>query len=512
MTSARARLARCVAVAATILLLALLPAPHASAATTWYFAEGTVRSGWVEYLTIMSLSGPQTITISFQASTDAGVGIAVPSKVYAGVAANTRVTFNVNDWLAANSVPLPINISALVTATGDTRIERPMYFNSNPNLGVVVNGGTDVVGQPFPDNDFYFAEGTVRPGFVEYLSIQNPNPSDSFTTITFQAAKDDGSIVPITPFNVTVLANSRYTFNVSQYVASRGINYPVNVSTKVSSVHPIVAERPMYFQFDPGIGTLVNGGTTVVGPTTPITDLYFAEGTVRPGYMEYLTIQNPGSLSANDVTISFQAADDFGVGVDIPPKHFGGADPPILANSRITFNVNDYLRSKSVPTPVNLAVRIQSDQPLVAERPMYFSANPNLGALVNDGTTVAGAPAPLTTQYFAEGAVRPGFVEYLTMSNPGGTNANVTIELTVQDDAGAPVVVPNPPVQVVQAGRRFTFNVSEYFASQSVAIPTNVSVKLTSTQPIVAERPMYFQFDPGIGTLVNGGTTVLGIA
>lgn len=514
MVSALARFARCVILTVSVTLVSLFPVSNASAASQWFFAEGTVRQGWMVYLTILSLTGPQDVTINFQASTDAGVGIAVPPKHFTAVPANSRITFNLTDWLVTNSVQLPVNISAHLTSTGEARAERPMYFNANPNLGTTINGGTTVVGLPAPSNELYFAEGTVRDGFVQYLCIQNPNPVPSYTTITFQAAKDDGSIVPITPFNVEVPENSRYTFNVSQYVASRGINYPINVSTKISSVHPIVAERPMYFQFNPGpeVGALINGGTSAPGAVAPLTDFYFAEGTVRPGFMEYLTIQNPGSLSANDVTIFFQAADDAGVGVNIPPKHFGGADPAILANSRVTFNVNHYLREKNVPTPVNVAVWVKSDQPLVVERPMYFNANPNLGAVANGGSTVVGASVPLGTQYFAEGTVRPGFVEYLTIANPGGVDSNVTIEFTVQDDAGTAVVVPDPPPQLVQAGRRNTFNVSAYLASQGVNLPVNVAVKMTGTNPVVAERPIYFRFDPGIGSFVNGGTTAPGTA
>lgn len=511
----RALVGLCSAAMAVVLALALTPGTAHATGTTWYLAEGTVRPGYLEYITIQTLTGPQGITISFQATTDGGLGVLVPDKSLLGVPANTRVTINVNDWLTSNSIFQPVSVSAKVVTTGDARVERPIYFNANPGFGVIVNGGTDAMAIGSPALEFYFAEGTVRNGFIEYITIQNPpGGSAANVTLTFQASKDDGSVVPITPKNIFgIPAGTRQTFNLNAYLAQLGINYGVNISTKVASDAPVVAERPMYFQFDPGngVGALINGGTTVVGATAPTSPIFFAEGTVRPGFVEYLTIQNPGSLSANDVTISFQATDDSGGGLVIPSKHFGGADPPILAGSRVTFNVNQYLKDKNVPVPVNLSVRIDSDQPLVAERPMYFNADPALGAVANDGTTVVGAGGTSTTSLFAEGTVRNGFVQYITVQNPGATSADVTFAFQATDDLGNPVAVPDA-LRTVPAGRRYTLNVSQYFASQSVTIGTNVSTKVTSTQPIVAERPLYFQFDPGspVSTLINGGTDVLG--
>lgn len=504
------------AIATALAIVGLVAPVPAYAASEWYMAEGTVRPGWVEYITIQALDGPQTVTISFQATTDFGtVSPAIPDKVYAGVAAATRLTLNVNDWLTANAIPTPLNISFKVVATGNVRVERPMYFNADAGLSSVINGGTDAVAAPAPNTEFYFAEGTVRPGFQEYITVQNPpaNPT-TFVTVTFQASTDAGSLVPIPPKNFSIVTNFRYTFNVSAYIASLGVTYPINISTKVTADYPVVAERPMYFKFTApsNVNAEVNGGTTLIGATSPATENYFAEGTYRAGWLEYLTIQNPGTLSANDVTISFQASDDAGLPYTIiPNKHFGGVDPPIPAGSRLTINVNQYMKDNNVPMPMNIAIKVVSDEPLVVERPMYFNADPGLGTKVNDGTTVIGVQPPTAPLYFAEGTVRPGFIEYITIQNPNGAAATATLTFQVFDDAGAPVIVAAPPGIVVPANGRVTFNVSAYFASLSVTTPVNVSTKVDSTLPVVAERPMYFSFmPPGISTVINGGTSVVG--
>src|SRR5439155_2550031 len=58
-----------------------------------------------------------------------------------------------------------------------------------------------------PDQTSYFAEGTVRPGFVEYLTLQNPGASDAVATLQFQAA-DDGGVPFSLPDDVVALPPS----------------------------------------------------------------------------------------------------------------------------------------------------------------------------------------------------------------------------------------------------------------------------------------------------------------
>jgi hypothetical protein len=137
-----------------------------------------------------------------------------------------------------------------------------------------VGGGHDVIGATAPSKSFLFAEGTFRPGgpssgggFVEYLTIQNPGATAATATVKFQASTDANTPVSVPDASQAVAANSRVTFNLNAYLASKGLAPPLNVSVAVSSDQPLVVERPIYFEADPGVGRFVSGGTTVVGFT-----------------------------------------------------------------------------------------------------------------------------------------------------------------------------------------------------------------------------------------------------
>src|SRR5205085_3972947 len=109
---------------------------------------------------------------------------------------------------------------------------------------------------------------------------------------------------------------SRVTRDIGAHLVASGVTLPVNLSAKVSSTTPISVERPLYFRT--GLAGGVDGATTVVGATSPSLSLGFAEGTVRPGFVEFLTIQNPGP-QAGVATLDFQAADDAGAAINVPP-------------------------------------------------------------------------------------------------------------------------------------------------------------------------------------------------
>jgi hypothetical protein len=122
-----------------------------------------------------------------------------------------------------------------------------MYFNYKGAW----TGGHDVVGAPSPQTTFLFAEGYTGAGFEEWLCLQNPNPDPTTAHITYMFA--DGTTqtqdVPIGP-------TTRATVDVNSVIGPGK-----EVSIKVEADAPIVAERPMYFNYK-GAWT---GGHDVVG-------------------------------------------------------------------------------------------------------------------------------------------------------------------------------------------------------------------------------------------------------
>jgi hypothetical protein len=59
-------------------------------------------------------------------------------------------------------------------------------------------------------------------------------------------------------------------------------------------------ERPMYFNYYGATTGWADGGHNAVGAVTAEYSWYFAEGTTRPGFDQYLTIQNPGNAGPNN--------------------------------------------------------------------------------------------------------------------------------------------------------------------------------------------------------------------
>ena len=107
---------------------------------------------------------------------------------------------------------------------------------------------------------------------------------------------------------------------------------------------------------------------------------------------------------------------------------------------------------------------------------------------------------PSKTWYFAEGYTGTGFAEYLTLANPNSKAANVTVNYLIQ--GGTPI----QKTYVVNATSRRTVTVNN-----EIGAGHSVSMVVTSDQPIVAERPMYFTYSSAfLSKPVPGGSDVLG--
>jgi len=307
---------------------------------------------------------------------------------------------------------------------------------------------------------WYFAEGYTGPGFQEWLCLQNPNEVPVDVTIEYRYRGGGG-----TTQHVTVGADTRETVDVNAVVGPNR-----EVSAIVSSDPAIIAERPMYFNFNG-----IDDGHTVVGANAPDTAWYFAEGYTGAGFQEWLTLQNPNSENAN-VTVEYTYRSGGGTSQNIT----------IGPNTRETVDVNAVVGSGR-----EVSVKITSDKPIVAERPMYFK----FGS-INGGHCVVGANMPYDQWLFAEGYTGAGYQEWLTLQNPNDVPANVRVvylfkggDLKTQD-------------LVVAPHTRETVDVNAVVGSNK---EVSMSVLTDESTPIVAERPMYFNFSG-----INGGHDVFG--
>jgi hypothetical protein len=217
--------------------------------------------------------------------------------------------------------------------------ERPMYFNFRGEM----DGGHIVVGSSYLAQDWYLAEGATFDPFTEYITIQNPNAAAASIAVAYYTPGDP----PITR-NHTIPANSRFTLD-----AGSDSGVASDLSAFIHSNLPVLVERPMYF--DMLYGGLP-GGHCAVGVNSPSLRWYFAEGYTGPGFDEYLTVQNPGAVTANlIVTYTVQG------GTPLVRNHT--VDP----QSRYTINVGS-----DAAKDLSLSIGVTSDQPVICERPMYF--------------------------------------------------------------------------------------------------------------------------------------------
>jgi len=201
------------------------------------------------------------------------------------------------------------------------------------------------------DTEYYFAEGTTRAGFEEWLTLQNPGASPIKVSATYQFGKGQGD--PITQ-SYDIPAGSRKTLYVPTEAGTDR-----DVSVHLTCPTAFLAERPIYFCYTYQ-GANWTGGSCVIGAPATATDWFFAEGATIGGFHEWLCLQNPSAEDATvKVTYYVQSSGP------LAPK-----TETVPANSRITLFVNDHAGAD-----LQLSARIQvtAGPGIICERPMYFN-------------------------------------------------------------------------------------------------------------------------------------------
>ena len=408
--------------------------------STFYFAEGYTGANFQEYATLENpdaAAADAWITCMFTDGTS--------QSQYYRLAPVSRLTVDINQLVGAGK---EVSMSVVSTSTGIVA-ERPMYFNYNG----IWTGGSDAVGATAPNTNWYFAEGNTFPNFDQYITVLNPG--DATANLTFQYMVEGLGEKDATG---SVGAHSRATFN------TRGqIGADLNASLYLSSSQAVVAERPMYFNYQGLASNNWTGGHDVVGANSPAKAWYLAEGTTRGGFEEWLCLQNPGS-SPITVDATYQLGS--GQGNPIQKSY------TVPAKQRLTVSVN-----KEIGTNKDDSVQLSSTDMFIAERPMYFNYHDGW----TGGHDVLGANNSAKTWFFAEGTTRDNFNEWLCLQNPGSSDAHTTI--TYYTASGQAI----PKNWTVPANSRLTVDVN-----QDAGANQDISAKVSSDNPIIVERPMYF--------------------
>jgi hypothetical protein len=335
--------------------------------------------------------------------------------------------------------------ATIVTTDLPVYVERSMYFG---------HSGQSAAGARQTSKTWYLAEGSTVSPFDTWVLLMNPNPAPAQVQMHF--LREDGSVVD---HGELVPPMSRKSVYVNLLFTTSGF------ATQVTSDQPIVVERAMYFDND-------QAGHDTLATANPGTSWYLAAGDSLTGFDTWLLVENPGGVPAN-VKVSFET--DTGT-VIVQPLF-------VLPHSR-----NSLYTDPLVPN-ATYGIRVDSDQPVVVERAVYFEN----GRAGFDSTAV---PAPATEWFLPEGSTSGSFEEQLSVLNPQNQPANVQVDY--RPEGSDP-----PPPQRFSVGptTRMTLDVNAQVPS------ANVAMRVTSDRPIVVERVSYFARAGGLGATSSTGLT-----
>ena len=310
----------------------------------------------------------------------------------------------------------------------------------------------------------------VPSNYSEYLLVSNPSTETASVRVEF--TKPSGNSYS----DFQVPAGGRHTLNTNEFA------FQEDVSLKLISDTPVVAERAMYF--DSGQGR--TGGHATSGLPELSNTWYFAEGYTAELFDEYILLQNPHSES---VTATLTLMRDDGYTADFPYT--------LEPYSRTTIHVDELAGFEQA----NVSAKVTASKPIAAERAMYFDYQGSLGGHVEHGVHNASKE-----WYLAEGYT-VGFVDlhdgvtsfdsYVLIQNPNAGPASVHLDFQKEHGQVVPFDVTVPP------NSRYTIPVDTISGLESTAFSTHV----TSDKDIIVERSMYFNYRGQSGGHVAAGLT-----
>jgi subtilisin family serine protease len=410
------------------------PAPLPSESRSWYFAEGSTRPPFEVSFALQNPNAQSTVAHFLFLGTD---GKQTPFDMR--LDATSRTT------LKANDVMPNAEFATIVSSDLPVYVERSMYFG---------HAGHSAAGARQTSRTWYLAEGSTVPPFDTWVLMMNPNPVPTLVQMRFM--REDGSVIDHAELIPPMGRKSVY---VNQLFTTSGF------ATQVTSDQPIVVERAMYFDND-------QGGHDTLATPMPGRVWYLAAGASRAGFDTWLLVENPGSAPAS-VKASFIT--DAGMVISQPLF--------VLPHARTSLFTNPLVPDATY------GMRIDSDQPIVAERAVYFDS----GRAGFDSTAVAN---PATEWFLPEGGTGGSFEEQLNVLNP--QNQAVNVQVDYRPEQGDP---PPPQRFSVAASSRLTLDVNPNTPD------TNVAMRVIADKPIVVERVSYFARATGQGATSSTGLT-----
>lgn len=329
-----------------------------------------------------------------------------------------------------------------------------------------------------PVSEWYFPEGTTRPGFEEWICVQNPNNYDANiclelmtpTSSTFDEVR-------------TVPKYSRTSIRINDILTS-------DVSVRLLADSNVFAERSIYWA-DRREGHTCHG--LKHDPLKPNSTWYLAEGCTGTGtshgFQTFVLVQNPNDQDIT-VTAEFQLGPGQGEVDDC------SLDLPARSRGTIWLNtVTDMPDGAEVSTTVTCNTKGSNDEVLgiLAERATYWNTKGSGPAEAYGGHCSPGVTSGDKLWYLAEGCTRKGddFHTYVLLQNPTEEKARVNVTFMTPDG-------PQEMDQLkMEAKSRHTIHVNAHVPD------TDVSTMVDSTEDIIAERAVYWK-PPGGNPVYEG--------
>jgi hypothetical protein len=320
----------------------------------------------------------------------------------------------------------------------------------------------------------YLAEGAANAFFTTQLALFNPGAQPAVVSLRFQG--NDGlqsSHVEVIP------ANQRRTVRLTP-----ASNIPGNdFSTLVESDVPVVVDRTVTWD---ATGYGGHAETALEGPATT---WYLAEGATHGAFSLFYLLQNPNATDAS-VTIDY---------LRLAPLAPVIKTYTVPARSRLTIPVDDQGPELA---EADVAARITSDVPIIAERAMY-ATSPGQPAFTA-GHGGAGVTSRGLKWFLAEGATGSFFDLYVLVANPNAADAELRVTYLFPE-GGAPLV----KTYTARANNRLTIAVDGE-DDRLADTPVSIVVESTNNQPVVVERAMWWPSPSWHEAHLTAGATATG--
>ncbi len=250
------------------------------------------------------------------------------------------------------------------------------------------------------------------------------------------------------------------------YYCGKHVLYPVTGNARhnpdnantfrqmLSASYGVLAGGGKQVTMDEGMINVYTDVPPDVPPVTPYQYL-LAEGCTGHGFETWVLVANPNDVPA-EVSVSFYTEEG--------PRNVDPVTVP--ARSRLTMDASGTIWGKSS------GIRVGSDQPVVAERAMYWN-----GRL--EGHTAVGTEAGSRRWYLAEGCTDHGLETWVTILNPRNASTLVSMEFLTESGQERSGTVEVP------AYSRANVRVNDWVHAD------NVSTLLVSQGPVVAEVSLY---------------------